>query len=129
MLQDTGSAFVVGQFGWGNVLLEPGAGVLTGTRSWGATRASLSGIDTGECTYWAEEQFYNFTGKYPNLPGDAADWANNAGQWTVSAAPQVDSIVVFPRGVDNADAKQGCRVGHGCQWLEHHDIRNELERI
>jgi surface antigen len=69
---------------------------------------------TGECTWWAINEFHAYTGRYPNLvrpgnDGDARYWAGNAtyNGWTVSATPRVDSIAVFPPGANNAGS-----VGH-----------------
>jgi surface antigen len=74
------------------------------------TGASLSfnpfaGIYSGECTYWADHEFGQFTGGvYLNVRGNAYEWADEAqaGGWTVTATPEVDSVVVFPPGEDGA---------------------------
>ena len=58
---------------------------------------------TGQCTWWAINEFHAFDGLYPNLVapgnnGNAQYWAGNAiyNGWTVTATPRVDSIAVFP---------------------------------
>lgn len=63
----------------------------------------------GQCTYWAIEEFHAYSGLYPYLldpadNGNAEYWATNAAYdgWTVTATPRVDSIVVFPPGVNGA---------------------------
>jgi hypothetical protein len=64
----------------------------------------------GECTYWADQEFGRFTGGvYLNVLGPAYLWANEAqaGGWTVTATPEVDSVVVFPPGEDGADKEDG----------------------
>jgi surface antigen len=70
--------------------------------TWGRTVSYNEGA-TGECTWWAINEFHTFTGVYPNLVapgnnGNAEYWAGNAAYngWTVSATPRVDTIVVFP---------------------------------
>ena len=69
---------------------------------------------TGECTWWAINEFHAYSGLYPNLVapgnnGNAEYWAGNAvyNGWTVSATPRVDSIAVFPPYTDGSGA-----VGH-----------------
>jgi surface antigen len=74
----------------------------------GRTAAGNEGT-AGQCTYWAIEEFHAYSGRYPYLidpadDGDARYWATNAAYdgWTVSPTPRVDSIVVFPPGVNGA---------------------------
>jgi surface antigen len=69
---------------------------------------------TGECTWWAINEFHAYTGRFPQLvaPGDngnAMYWAGNAAYngWTVSTTPRADSIVVFPAWTNGAGS-----VGH-----------------
>jgi surface antigen len=76
--------------------------------AWGATVTYNEG-GAGQCTWWAINEFHVFTGRYPDLTrpgntGDAKYWAGNAAYrgWTVTATPRVDSIVVFPAGVNGA---------------------------
>lgn len=69
----------------------------------------------GECTYWADHMFGEYTdGIYLNVIHDAYLWANEAqaGGWTVTATPEVDSVVVFPPGEDGAG-----KDGH-VAWVE-----------
>lgn len=76
--------------------------------SWGQTVSYNEG-GSGECTWWAINEFHAYTGVYPDLTdsdnsGDAKYWAGNAvyRHWTVSATPRVDSIAVFPAWVNGA---------------------------
>jgi surface antigen len=69
---------------------------------------------SGQCTWWAINEFHGYTGLYPNLVapgnnGDAQFWAGNAtyNGWTVTATPRVHSIAVFPPYKNSAGA-----VGH-----------------
>jgi surface antigen len=66
---------------------------------------------TGQCTWWAINEFHAYSGLYPNLVapgnnGNAQYWAGNAtyNGWTVSATPRVGSIAVFPPGYNGAGA-------------------------
>jgi surface antigen len=65
----------------------------------------------GQCTSWAITEFHAFTGLYPYLldpanDGNAEYWATNAAYdgWTVTATPRINSIVVFPSGVNGAES-------------------------
>ncbi len=69
---------------------------------------------TGQCTWWAINEFHVYTGVYPNLVapgnnGNARYWAGNAAYngWTVTATARVGSIAVFPPYTNGAGA-----VGH-----------------
>lgn len=69
---------------------------------------------TGQCTWWAINEFHAYSGLFPNLVapgnnGNAEYWAGNAGYngWTVTAVPRVGSIAVFPPYANGAGA-----VGH-----------------
>ncbi len=82
----------------------PAAAVKTGR-----TDTSNEG-QAGQCTSWAITKFHAFTGLYPYLikpgnNGDAQYWAGNAAYdgWTVTATPRINSIVVFPPGVNGAE--------------------------
>jgi surface antigen len=57
-------------------------------------------FDVGYCTFDAAEQAHSAWGIYPPWYGDAGDWIDGAraSGWLVSATPQVDSIMVLPRG-------------------------------
>ena len=66
---------------------------------------------SGQCTWWAIYKFHAYSGYYPNLVvssnnGDAKYWAYNAAYngWTVTAAPRVGSIAVFPAYTNGAGA-------------------------
>ncbi|MEO9138148.1 MAG: CHAP domain-containing protein, partial [Jatrophihabitans sp.] len=72
-------------------------------------KASGNEGTAGQCTWWAINEFHTHSGLYPYLidsvdNGNAQYWATNAAHdgWTVSAVPRVDSIVVFPPGVNGA---------------------------
>jgi surface antigen len=78
------------------------------TAAVGRTASGNEGT-AGQCTYWAIEEFHAYSGRYPYLikpgnNGNAMYWAGNAAYngWTVTATPRVDSIVVFPPGVNGA---------------------------
>lgn len=69
---------------------------------------------SGQCTWWAINEFHAYSGYYPNLVapgnnGDAQYWAGNAtyNGWTVTAVPRVASIAVFPPYTNGAGS-----VGH-----------------
>ena len=64
----------------------------------------------GECTWWAIEEFHDYSGMYPDLydpanNGNAKYWAADAAAngWTVTSRPQADSIAVFPPGANGAE--------------------------
>jgi surface antigen len=63
-------------------------------------------FDAGYCTFDAAEQAYNEWGIYPPWYGDAGDWiaGARASGWNVSAAPQVNTIIVLPRGDQGSGA-------------------------
>jgi surface antigen len=78
--------------------------------STGRTLSYDEGAD-GECTWWAISQFHAHAGRYPDLTdpadnGNAEYWASNAvyNGWTVVSTPEVDSIAVFPPGVNGAES-------------------------
>lgn len=62
----------------------------------------------GQCTYWADEEFHAHSGLWPDFTGPndgyAQYWAVNAARkgWTVTSIPEVDSVAVFPPGVNGA---------------------------
>jgi surface antigen len=69
---------------------------------------------SGECTWWAINEFHAYTGYYPNFVapgnnGDAQYWAANAAYngWTVTATPRTNAIAVFPPWKNGAGS-----VGH-----------------
>ena len=64
---------------------------------------------TGQCTWWAIEEFHRYSALYPDMSdpaddGNAGYWAINAAHngWTVTGVPVPESIAVFPPGVDGA---------------------------
>ena len=63
----------------------------------------------GQCTWGAMNFWHEATGYYPNIPGDAKEWATTAAQqgWTVVAEPQPRSVVVLQPGVNGADQRYG----------------------
>ena len=75
----------------------------------GRTLTSDSGV-TGQCVWWAINEFHQFDGLYPdtldpaNINNDARYLATNAAYygWTVSSTPHVNSIAVFQPGVNGA---------------------------
>jgi surface antigen len=76
--------------------------------STGKTATSNLGVPKN-CTWWAINEFHAFSGLYPYLTGNAKDYAASAASngWTVTSTPQVNSIAVFPPGVNGADAQFG----------------------
>ena len=73
---------------------------------------------TGQCTWWAINEFHAYSGLYPNLVapgnnGNAQYWAGNAtyNGWTVSATPRVGSIAVFPPGYTHSRGKRRAYSG------------------
>jgi surface antigen len=69
---------------------------------------------SGQCTWWAINEFHAYDGRYPNLidpanNGNAGYWATNAvyNGWTLVATPRVNAIAVFLPYVNGAGA-----VGH-----------------
>ena len=83
------------------------------SRAWGQALSSNPGQPYGQCTYWAEQEFQAYTGKYFDVMGPESGGAYTYGDdaaahgWTVTTQPEVDSVVVFPRGVDGASSKHG----------------------
>lgn len=68
----------------------------------------------GTCEWYVLDRFYKQAGVYPQVSGNADNFANSAGQsgWTVSDAPRVGSIAVFQPGMNGAGD-----VGH-VAWVE-----------
>lgn len=65
----------------------------------------FAALYSGECTYWADHEFGAFTGGvYPNVRGNAYQWANEAqaGGWTVTGNPEPNSVAVLQPGEDDA---------------------------
>ena len=105
-----GIALAVGLGGLVASALLPSAEAHAATS--GLTLSSNPGA-SGQCTSWAENEFHQFFGVYPDTlgpnNGNAMYWGMNAqaNGWTVTTQPQPDSIVVFQPGVDGAGS-----VGH-----------------
>jgi peptidoglycan DL-endopeptidase CwlO len=106
----------------------PGTSTTAGTSGTGGTsQAGLAGSagdtvvtvgqtlsynegEPGACTWWAIYVFHAYTGLYPDFfapfnDGNAGYWGIDAAYdgWTVTSTPRVNSIAVFPPGVDGAD--------------------------
>jgi surface antigen len=73
------------------------------TRAMGRTQGLNPGTP-GQCTWGAAEKWFEASGSYPALRGDAMSWADTAiaAGWTVVADARDRSIVVFPPGVAGA---------------------------
>ena len=82
-------------------------------RAWGATTGSNT-MTSGQCTWWAMQEFHGATGVYPALHGDAHSWAASARRtgWSVATDPAPRSVVVFPANFDGASG-----YGH-VAWVE-----------
>ncbi|MBO0793193.1 MAG: CHAP domain-containing protein, partial [Ktedonobacteraceae bacterium] len=63
----------------------------------------------GQCTYWADERYFQLTGVRVPWMGNAYQWAAGASQygWTVSSTPKVPSIIVLQPGTQYASAAYG----------------------
>jgi len=63
----------------------------------------------GQCTYWADDRYYQVTGFYVPWRGDAYAWTAGARAfgWNVSSKPHLHSIIVLQPGVQ------------GASWLGH----------
>ena len=118
-VQNDGNAVIYssgGQAIW-ETKTQSGGGGGGSARAWGATFSfnPFATLYSGECTYWADHEFGSYTGgKYLNVRGNAYQWANEAqaGGWTVTGTPEVDSVVVFQPWEDGAG-----KVGH-VAWVE-----------
>ena len=69
----------------------------------GATR-SANLFPNGQCTWYAEQEAFNYTGRYINIWGDAHAWADSASSsgWAVGTYPRIGSVIVFAAGWDGA---------------------------
>ena len=82
---------------------------------WSAAGASIGKTASrnlaypGYCTWWALNEFHAYSGLYPYITGNADNYVTSAAGngWTVTATPRVDSIAVFPPGVNGADKTYG----------------------
>jgi surface antigen len=99
-----------------------GATTATGDSATDSTSADTTTVATGQtlsynegangyCTWWAIDEFHGYTGLYPDFfdpanDGNAGYWATDAAYdgWTVTGTPRVDSIAVFPPGVNGAES-------------------------
>jgi surface antigen len=68
----------------------------------------------GQCTWGAAQKWYEASGSYPSLAGNALSWRDSAAAvgWTVVDDPQARSIVVFQPGVAGAGP-----IGH-VAWVD-----------
>lgn len=94
----------------GDVQTVPATGV---TRTAGTTRVINPGTP-GQCTWGAAQKWFEASGSYPALAGNAMSWSDTAAAagWTVTDDPQDRSIVVFQPGVVGAGS-----VGH-VAWVD-----------
>jgi len=84
----------------------------------------------GQCTWWAEHQFLDWTGTYINTlgingtNGNALYWAYNAAHrgWATGSTPRIGSIAVFQPGVAGAGS-----VGHVAWVTEVYPSQNAIE--
>lgn len=62
------------------------------------------GFTYGQCTYWADYRYHQWTGIWVPWGGDAWAWADGAraSGWVVSSSPHVPSIIVLQPGVQGA---------------------------
>jgi surface antigen len=69
----------------------------------GSTRSSNL-FPYGQCTWYAEQEARNYTGRWLNIWGNAWAWAGSAasGGWTVGTYPRIGSVIVFAAGYDGA---------------------------
>lgn len=90
-----------------------------GARSVGNKAPTNTGA-AGACTMGAYDKWFRATGYYPQIGGNAKDWAKNAAAngWSVVLDAQPRSIVVFQPGVHGADRTYG-HVG----WVERTESR------
>ncbi len=82
-------------------------------RATGRTQGVNPGT-AGQCTWGAALKWFQASGSYPALFGDAMSWSDaaTAAGWTVADDPQDRSIVVFKPGVAGAGS-----VGH-VAWVD-----------
>ncbi len=69
----------------------------------GAAR-SANLFPNGQCTWYAEQEAFNYAGRYINIWGDAHAWAGSASSsgWAVGTYPRIGSVIVFAAGSDGA---------------------------
>jgi surface antigen len=100
-----------GRIGVVGVALMVGAGMVAAApshavplRTMGVHRTGNSG-DPGQCTWGALQMWFQNSGYYPDIEGNAKDWADSARThgWTVVNGAQPRSIVVFQPGLPGVD--------------------------
>jgi surface antigen len=102
----------------------PASPVVDPTRATGRTEAVNPG-SPGQCTWGAAQKWFEASGSYPALTGNALSWSDSAvaGGWTVVDDPHDRSIVVFQPGVAGAGA-----IGH-VAWVDSVDQRPDGQWI
>jgi surface antigen len=83
-----------------SVIYFAGTALWSSNRNHGKTSSSdpNAGPDAGQCTYWAGYEWDQATGSWPDITGNADQWATNGASagFTVTPRPEPRSIVVFP---------------------------------
>lgn len=100
----------------------PAQAPVSGTvRKRGRTEPANS-ADAGQCTWGAKQKFWEATGVYPGIYGNAKDWraSARAAGWTVVDDAEPRSIVVFQPGVQGAHRGLG-HVG----WVDSVENRRD----
>jgi surface antigen len=89
------------------------APVANSGRATGKTQGVNPGAP-GQCTWGAAQKWFEASGSYPALVGDASAWRDSAAAagWTVVDDPRDRSIVVFQPGVAGASS-----IGH-VAWVD-----------
>jgi surface antigen len=77
--------------------------------TWENRGVNYNPFPEGYCTWGAMQDWYWFTGKHLYVVNDAHQWNEQAqaAGWTVTNTPEANSLVVFERGVQGADALGG----------------------
>jgi len=86
----------------------PAAPVAVAYRAMGMTQGANPGTP-GQCTWGAAQKWFEASGSYPALSGNALSWSDSAiaSGWTVVDDAQDRSLVVFQPGVAGADVVVG----------------------
>jgi surface antigen len=81
--------------------------------------------DPGQCTWGALQMWFQNSGYYPDIEGDAKDWADSARAhgWTVVTGAQPRSIVVFEPGLPGVNPN-----GHSA-WVNSVSLRPDGQWI
>lgn len=92
---------------------SPTPALADATRVVGRTQSANPGA-AGQCTWGAAQKWFEASGSYPALVGDAMSWseAATAAGWTVTDDARDRSIVVFKPGVAGAGS-----IGH-VAWVD-----------